>query len=455
MNGPEVLQIRVHRSAETAYPYRRVALHLAAGALTSAGFFLFCLASRLSGLCDLSSFALAAHATATAGLMTAWITVAQRLAGPPWIAWIERGAVLLSLTAYSAMSVSLEPALFPTNLLLLIACFALLGRSIAVPLRAADSLALVGTSSIAILAAFVARGSSVLELVLAASWLVAIATLSAGVSRLAWNLRGEIAKAERAGGYVLEQRLHEGPNAIVFRATHALLERPAAVKVLVPDDPAAPLPPSFTRGARLMARLSHAHSARVYDYGRSVEGSWYVAMELVDGITLEEAHAVDPSMPPERVVHIARQIASALAEAHELGLLHGAIAPRHLMLTQQGGEDDAVKVLDFGGRTTASDTSFRAPEVELGPHATDARADVYSVGAIARFLLGASPPSVELDALLASAVDPDPDRRPRSAREFARSLDEIAARRPWTRDDAMRWWRSNDAALRSCEAERA
>jgi serine/threonine protein kinase len=314
---------------------------------------------------------------------------------------------------------------------------------------------LVGASSIPILAAFVARGSSVLELVLAASWLVAIATLSAGVSRLAWNLRGEIAKAERAGAYLLEHRLHEGPNAIVFRATHALLERPAAVKVLVPEHAAGSEPASFTRGARLMARLSHAHSTRVYDYGRSVEGSWYVAMELVEGITLEEAHAVDPAMPAERVVHIARQIAGALAEAHELGLLHGAIVPRHLMLTQQGGEDDVVKVLDFGGRTTPDDRSFRAPEVELGPHAADARADVYSVGAIARFLLGASTPSVELDVLLASAIDRDPDRRPRSAREFARALDELAAHRPWTRDDATRWWRSNDAALRSCEALRS
>jgi hypothetical protein len=441
----ELLAARLKRSAETSFPHRRVSLHLGAGAITGAFFLASCLILKLTGLCPSPWFALGAHAFATSGVLVAWIVVARRFAPDRWVGWIERGAVLTSLVAYSAMSLSLEQRYFPDEILLLIACAALLGRSIAVPVRASDSLALVGASAVFVVGAIAIRSPNLVSISVAGAWLGTIGALAAAVSWLAWNLRGEIAKAERAGAYVLEERIHASESAAVFRARHALLDRPAAVKVLAHHDASGAGADRFTRAARMMARLSHPHATRVYDYGQSVEGSFYVAMELVDGIDLERALDLDPSMPPERVIHIARQIGGVLSEAHELGLLHGGLSPRHVMLTRQGGEDDVVKVLDFG---SAPSSLFSAPEAAIGPDAIDARADVYSVGAIAMHLLGGRPVPEPLRELLARATDLDPDRRPSSARSLTSQLAAIGRDHPWTRDDATRWWRHNDAAMR-------
>ncbi|MDG4806549.1 protein kinase [Micromonospora sp. WMMD1120] len=146
-----------------------------------------------------------------------------------------------------------------------------------------------------------------------------------------------------AGRYRLLERLGSGGMAVVHRAYDEVLERDVAVKVLVASEVNAR---QRIRGeAKAAARLAHPHVTSVYDYGESLlDGAEvpFVVMELLNGHTLEQRLAAGP-LPPRAALRVCAEVASALAAAHDQGLVHRDIKPANVMLTPTG-----AKVLDFG-----------------------------------------------------------------------------------------------------------
>src|SRR5688500_18623773 len=135
---------------------------------------------------------------------------------------------------------------------------------------------------------------------------------------------------------------------VVYRASHAMLRRPTAIKLLLPDRAGKEALTRFEREVQRTAMLTHPNTVTVFDYGRTSDGVLYYAMELLEGASLEEIVEVDGPQPEERVIHLLQQAAASLAEAHDAGLIHRDIKPGNILVVDRGGLSDQVKVVDFG-----------------------------------------------------------------------------------------------------------
>ncbi len=311
-----------------------------------------------------------------------------------------------------------------------------------------------------------------------------IVMLAARAVRLVTRLRRRVEEAQKLGQYTLLKRLGEGGMGVVYRARHAMLRRPTAIKLLRPELKGRALAERFEREVQLTSKLTHPNIVAIYDYGKTPQGLFYYAMEFIDGISLAELVALDGAQPPARVVFIVRQIASALVDAHDNGLLHRDISPANIMLTRRGGMHDFVKVLDFGlvkdigeereeqtgGRKLLGTPKYLAPEriSSATRGEEDERVDLYALGAVAYYLLvgdhvftGTSvaevcaqhlnepprPPTwrtensipMELERLILRLLAKSPDERPGTARDLLAALAAVKVD-PWTEQDAADWW---------------
>ena len=287
--------------------------------------------------------------------------------------------------------------------------------------------------------------------------------------------------AERLGQYQLEERIASGGMGTVYRARHALLRRPTAIKIAHEEQAAA----TFEKEVLVTSTLTHPNTVVVYDFGRGEDGAFYCAMEFIDGYDLEQLVRDHGPLPPARVIRLLLQATGSLAEAHDKGLVHRDIKPSNLMVTERGGTHDFLKVLDFGLARAQSDArsggsaavsvgfagtpGYVAPEVIAGSPASP-RSDVFSLGAVGYFLVtGRGPftnPSSATDSLTRTlTAEPEPlpnevpeglarlllsclrknaDERPLSMVVLGERLrEELAACAPWTRADAERWWREH------------
>jgi eukaryotic-like serine/threonine-protein kinase len=271
----------------------------------------------------------------------------------------------------------------------------------------------------------------------------------------------------------------------VYRARHALLRRPTAVKVLRADNAGPATIARFEREVQLTSEIAHPNIVSVYDFGRSPDGSFYYAMEYLEGVDLQRLVENDGPQPAARVAHILEQAAEALAEAHSVSLIHRDIKPANIVLCKHARRPDHVKVVDFGlvkqvGNADAALSAvnvitgtplYMPPEALTSPDEVDARGDLYSLGAVGYFLLTGEavfvgktvlevcaqtlherviPPSERvglsfppaLEALVMACLSKSKTDRPGNAEAFIAALRacDVPA---WTLDDARRWWRSN------------
>ena len=320
--------------------------------------------------------------------------------------------------------------------------------------------------------------------------LVVICVIAAGLGT--WNidrrhqaelarLREAILQARRLGQYTLGEKLGAGGMGQVYRAKHALLRRPAAIKLIKDGEVSDEVLERFEREVQRTSELSHPNTIEIYDYGRTPEGIFYYVMEYLDGLDLEDLVAEYGAQPPERVVHLCIQACEALEEAHEAGLVHRDIKPANLFLCRRGLRPDVVKVLDFGLVKEVDDEGARgehgilgtpaylAPEALEGPASVGPSADLYALGATAYFLLcgetvfeadnvfalctahlSETPRPVSertktaipepLESLVMGCLAKEPARRPTSAGELREGLEAIAREHPWTEAQARAWW---------------
>lgn len=334
-------------------------------------------------------------------------------------------------------------------------------------------------------------------LVTAFFWSVVVA-MAVSFSHTIYGLRKAVSDIRRLGQYTLEEKLGEGGMGVVYRASHAMLRRPTAIKLLLPDRAGADALIRFEREVRRTAMLTHPNTVTVFDYGQTTEGVFYYAMELLDGASLQQIVEIDGPQPAERVVHLLEQVAGSLAEAHGAGLIHRDIKPGNILVVDRGGIPDLVKVVDFGlvkdvRGGAAAETAltiadsitgtphYMAPETISAPDAVDARTDIYALGAVGYWLLTGThvfrgntvmevlahhlhstpePPAVRLNAaverdlekVLLACLAKAPGDRPASAEALRDQLRACHAARRWTTQRAAEWWALHADRLRAAHS---
>jgi serine/threonine-protein kinase len=247
----------------------------------------------------------------------------------------------------------------------------------------------------------------------------------------------------------------------------------------------------------LTAQLTHPNTVAIFDYGRTPEGVFYYAMEYLEGGDLEQTIAYTGVLPPGRVIWILEQVCSALAEAHDLALVHRDIKPSNVILCERGRDGDVAKLLDFGlvkdlnaadGGLTHDEAItgtplYISPESITSPERVDGRSDLYSLGAVAYFLLTGTPPfsgntiveicahhlhSVpeppsqrrddvphDLEAVILRCLDKDPQARYQSALQLRAALGACADAATWNTQSAADWWTEQRTPFRThCVAKR-
>lgn len=430
--------------------------------------------------------------------------------------WLVRGAELVSLLAatvlFCAMSLDIglheSPGLILTSVMSLV----LTARAVYVPSSFARSLGLAILVGAAIVVAVyfnfrridralwvqqfpdIMRATpeqiAVRNAATIGVWWLIPGTLTALASKVIYGLRRDIRSAKQLGQYHLVRRLGAGGMGQVYEARHALLRRPTAIKMIKPDRDQEALLARFEREAQQTASLAHPNIVSVFDFGRTPDGVFYYAMELIDGASLAHVVAATGPLAPARVVHIVGQVARALCEAHSVGLVHRDLKPANLMLHGRVGVYDIVKVVDFGlvkhlaqtadGLTAANallgTPHYLSPEALYAPDEVGPAADVYALGCVmynlltgtevfegatvveicshhlhsepepASSRLGTALPG-ELEELVMSCLRKSPGQRPDTA-ALSESLDALDVG-AWTTADAARWWEQHRESLKA------
>src|SRR6185369_14827826 len=151
-------------------------------------------------------------------------------------------------------------------------------------------------------------------------WCLAATAATTVVSSVINGLVTEVRQAQQLGQYTLRQKIGEGGMGEVYRAEHAMLRRPTAVKLLLPGRVSHEALTRFEREVQLTSLLAHPNTVVIYDYGRTPDGIFYYAMEYLDGVSLDALVKAEGPQAPSHVVRVMAQVAGALAEAHGIGL---------------------------------------------------------------------------------------------------------------------------------------
>ncbi|HET9987059.1 MAG TPA: serine/threonine-protein kinase, partial [Kofleriaceae bacterium] len=233
--------------------------------------------------------------------------------------------------------------------------------------------------------------------------------------------------------FQVQELIGQGGSGTIYRAEHVTLRRRVAIKVLhnelSRDDLAVE---RFRREATTVAEIDNEHIVEIHDFGRIPDGRLYLAMELLEGQTLDHVLARETTLSVERTADILIQVGEALMEAHAIGYVHRDLRPRNVYLAVRRGKANFVKLLDFGLAKlvetdaqaastslgmTFGDPRYMSPEQARGDR-IDRRADIYQLGCVAYEMLTGSPPFTGnrvFDILTKQVTDipaPLPTRRP-------------------------------------------
>jgi serine/threonine-protein kinase len=318
--------------------------------------------------------------------------------------------------------------------------------------------------------------------------LITVGTMSAlaiyGAHRIG-VLRRDVKEARQLGQYVLRRRLGAGGMGEVYLAEHQFLRRSCAVKLIRAEQAGdEETLARFEREVRAAARLTHPNTIQIFDYGRAEDGTFYYAMEYLPGISLQELVDEHGPLPPARAVHVRAQLCGALREAHDYGLVHRDVKPGNVMLCERGGLHDVAKLLDYGlviasqgGGNDAKLTqagmilgtpAFMSPEQCGGDADVTAASDIYSLGAVAYFLLTGSAPfagrpamqmmaahlyekpralsesragvTPELSDVIARCLEKSPAARFAAMGELEEALRGSVSAADWSAAQARDWW---------------
>jgi serine/threonine-protein kinase len=323
---------------------------------------------------------------------------------------------------------------------------------------------------------------------------IAVAIAAYGTHRFEL-LRQEAAQARKIGQYQLQQPLGRGGMGEVYLAEHLLLKQPCAIKLIRPERAGdSSILRRFEREVQATARLKHWNTVQIYDYGHATDGTFYYVMEYVPGPTLEELVKTHGPLPPPRAVYLLRQACLALREAHAKGLVHRDIKPANIMICERGGVHDVVKLLDFGLAVTvglerhdekltlegtiAGTPAYMSPEQASGKERLEAGTDIYSLGAVAYFLLTGRPPfqrdktiqliiahihepvrplrdyradiPADLEEVVLRCLEKDPVRRFTDMAGLHDALTGCSCASQWSEQVAATWWR-----IRTSEVDKA
>jgi DNA-binding NtrC family response regulator len=298
------------------------------------------------------------------------------------------------------------------------------------------------------------------------------------------------------GSYSLIERLGSGGMGEVWLGRHRLLARPAAIKIVreaavgAAGEDGHALRQRFAREAQTTAELQSPHTVQLFDFGVADTGGFYYVMERLRGMDLQRMVERHGPLPPERAVFLLKQACLSLSEAHGLGLVHRDIKPANLFVCRLGAEYDFLKVLDFGvvsrrGRETMESITvsgmvlgtpaFLAPELISG-RSFDQRADIYSLGCVAFWLLTGRPPfegsdamavlmqhantaplppssvsevsiPAAVDAVVLECLSKDTALRPSTADALWQRLDKLSVDAGWGQQRARTWWELHEPEL--------
>ena len=443
------------------------------------------------------------HAAAIVPLLAVWLVCRRGELSVKAIHAVEYTGIFLASLGYIGMGVDIRAEVGADTITAFILALMMFARSVFVPSSARRTAILGILIGIPLVAAmywhylgvdlsiwrsFGYPGGSqqrvaASQAVITIMWWTLTVGLAALASRVIHRLRKEVRDIQSLGQYNLERKLGEGAMGVVYEATHGMLKRPTAIKLLRPELADADALDRFRREVQLTAKLTHPNTVTIYDYGRTPDGLFYYAMELLHGATLTRVVEASGQQPIERAVRVLRDAALALNEAHEIGLIHRDIKPSNIMLTRQGGVPDVTKVLDFGlvknlGKVDDLEQTntlsikgtphYLSPEAIQDPQAIDARTDLYALGAVGYYLLsgrhvfegktimevclhhlhttplpfaevGSDDVPPELEELIFACLEKSQANRPASGQELADALDRLDVA-PWTRLDAEAWW---------------
>jgi len=379
-------------------------------------------------------------------------------------------------------------------------CFVILTRGVLVPSTAWRTVALSAPAPLSVLAIQLYHGASyafpdqpyppghfVDMLMQNQMLLVGSIAVAAVASRVNLGLRRRSYQAQQLGQYEIHGSIGAGAMGEVFLARHAMLKRPTAVKLLRPDITGAGVLKRFEQEVQQTSRLTHPNTVEIFDYGHTPEGVFYYAMEYLDGADLRDIVELDGPMPAGRVIYVLSAACGALAEAHSKGIVHRDIKPANIMLCEQGGEHDVVKILDFGlvknlgalaaagGAAVDEEKRIIGTPETMAPEAVreggvSRLSDLYSLAVVGYFLLTGKPifdaetvsefirhhqvslpipPSTrlasvprDLEAILLRCFAKDPGQRPTSTLVLRKQLLGCEDAGTWTPEDAAGWWKA-------------
>jgi serine/threonine-protein kinase len=447
--------------------------------------------------------AIAAEMTTNTFYLAMWLGCRRGRLSRRTLGIVDAAFPIVSTTAV-ALPLMLWPGALPGLewAVLVILTHVQIGRAVFVPSPPLRTLVIGLVTAVPVVAAMwlddAARATpiSLAVVIHRATWVALSIATATVASSVIYGLRRQVSEARHLGQYTLQERLGEGGMGVVYRAQHAMLRRPTAIKLLRPDKAGAQSLARFEREVQLTAQLSHPNTVSVFDYGRTPDGVFYYAMEYLEGINLETLVREFGPQDPGRVVHILRQVAGSLAEAHGFGLVHRDVKPANIILCQRGGVPDVAKVVDFGlakdlegassaALTRATDITgtpmYLAPEAITDPETVDGRSDLYALGAVGYYLLAGAhvfeagtlvevcshhlrtppvAPSVrlgrplppDLESVLLACLEKDPARRPPTADAVSTHLAMCVGVDEWGEGRAREWWERHSERIRGLRA---